>query len=120
MTERVAIEDDNFNGLSFPKNTIIVSFFMAYIKTKMNWEDANKFYPQKFLNDPSLAKSKNFFPFGAKPRICNGNNFAIAKITFFLHAFFAKFTFTLTTQIPQMKRLITLKQDKVVLNIVRL
>jgi cytochrome P450 len=120
MTERVAIEDDNFNGLSFPKNTIIVSFFYGLHRNKTNWEDADKFYPQRFLNDPSLARSKNFFPFGAGPRMCIGNNFAIAEMAFFLHAFFAKFTITPTIQSPQMKPLITLKPDKVVLNIARL
>ncbi len=120
MTGRETIENDNFKGLSFPKNTIIVPFFYGLHRNKTNWEDADKFYPQRFLNDPSLAKSKNFFPFGAGPRMCIGNNFAIAEIAFFLHAFFAKFTITPTTQIPQMKSLITLKPDKVVLNIARL
>ncbi len=117
MTERVAIEDDNFNEFSFPKNTIIVSFFYGLHRNKNNWEDPNEFYPERFFNDLSLARSKNFFPFGAGPRMCIGNNFAIAEIAFFLHAFFNKFTIAPSPQIPQMKPSITLKPDKVVLNI---
>ncbi len=34
MTERVAIEDDEFEGFSFPKNTIIIPFFFGYTETK--------------------------------------------------------------------------------------
>ncbi len=117
MTERVAIEDDNFNDFSFPKKTIIVSFFYGLHRNKNNWKNANKFYPERFIDDPNLAKSKNFFPFGAGPRMCIGNNFAVAEIAFFLHAFFEKFTISTTSQSPQMKPLITLKPDKVVLNI---
>jgi hypothetical protein len=29
MTERVALNDDRFNGFSFPRGTIIIPFFMA-------------------------------------------------------------------------------------------
>ena len=67
--------------------------------------------------DSKVAKSKNYFPFGAGPRMCIGNNFAMAEMSFFIFSFLKKFQIKSTDQIPEMKALITLRPDKVVLNI---
>ncbi len=117
MTERVAIEDDVFENYSYPKGTIIIPFFFGLHRNKHNWKNETTFSPQRFLDDSTLAKSRNFFPFGAGPRMCIGNNFAIAEISFFLHAFFRKFTIKATNQKPEMIPLITLRPDKVMLRL---
>ncbi|RFM27647.1 hypothetical protein [Deminuibacter soli] len=51
--------------------------------------------------------------------MCIGNNFAMAEMCFFLHRFFTLFTIAPTGQQPVMKPLITLRPDKIVLNIQR-
>ncbi len=117
MTERAAIEDDVFENYSYPKGTIIIPFFLGLHRNKQNWKNETIFSPQRFLNDPTLAKSKNFFPFGAGPRMCIGNNFAMVEMSFFLHAFFKKFDIKPTTQKPEMKPLITLRPNKVLLRL---
>jgi cytochrome P450 len=117
MTERAAIEDDVFENYSYPKGTIIIPFFFGLHRNKHNWKNETDFSPQRFLDDNTLARSKNFFPFGAGPRMCIGNNFAMAEISFFLHAFFKKFEIEPTAQVPQMKPLITLRPDKVMLRL---
>ncbi len=117
MTERAAIEDDVFENYSYPKGTIIIPFFFGLHRNKSNWENETSFLPQRFLDDNTLAKSKNFFPFGAGPRMCIGNNFAMAEISFFLHAFFKKFSIEPTNQKPEMIPLITLRPDKIVVRL---
>ncbi len=117
MTDRVALVDDVIEGFSFPKNTIIIPFFFGLHRNKNNWSNALDFNPQRFIDDPKLAKSKNFFPFGAGPRMCIGNNFAMAEMSFFIYLFFKKFNIYTTKQVPNMKALITLKPDKVILKI---
>ena len=117
MTERVTIEDDAFENYTYPKGTIIIPFFFGLHRNKHNWKNETSFKPQRFLDDSSLVKSKNFFPFGAGPRMCIGNNFAMAEISFFLHAFFRKFDIAATTQIPEMKPLITLRPDKIIVKL---
>lgn len=117
MTERVAIEDDAFAGLSFPKNTIIIPFFFGLHREKNLWNEALKFNPERFIVDTKVAKSKNYFPFGAGPRMCIGNNFAMAEMSFFIFSFLQKFQIKPTGQIPEMRALITLRPDKVLLDI---
>ena len=117
MTERVAIEDDEFEGFSFPKNTIIIPFFFGLHRDKNLWTEELKFEPERFIIDAKVVKSKKYFPFGAGPRMCIGNNFAMAEMSFFIFSFLKKFQIESTGQIPDMKALITLRPDKVLLNI---
>jgi cytochrome P450 len=116
-TERVAIEDDQFDGFAFPKGTIIVPFFFGLHRNKKHWQNESTFLPERFIQNPTIAKSNNFFPFGAGPRMCIGNNFAMAEMIFFLHAFFSKFILEATNQVPEFIPLITLRPDKIILNL---
>ncbi len=117
MTERVAKEDDEFAGFSFPKNTIIIPFFFGLHRDKNVWKEEQKFDPERFISDTKIVKSKKYFPFGAGPRMCIGNNFAMAEMSFFIFLFLKKFTIQPTGQIPEMRPLITLRPDKVLLTI---
>lgn len=119
MTERVAIEDDKFEDYSFPKNTIIIPFFFGLHRDKKLWNKELNFVPERFLINNKVTKLKNYFPFGAGPRMCIGNNFAIAEMSFFIFSFLKKFKIEATGQIPEMKPLITLRPDNVILNIKR-
>lgn len=119
MTERVAIEDDKFGSYSFPKNTIIIPFFFGLHRDKNLWNEELNFVPERFIINNKVAKLKSYFPFGAGPRMCIGNNFAIAEMSFFIFSFLKKFQIQATGQIPEMKPLITLRPDKVILNIKR-
>ncbi|MET0634577.1 MAG: cytochrome P450 [Chitinophagaceae bacterium] len=119
MTERVALQDDQFENYSYPKGTIIIPFFYGLHHNKERWTEASVFRPERFLEDEKPGRSKNFFPFGAGPRMCIGNNFAMAEMSFFLYAFFKKFDVSPAGNEPEMRPLITLRPDKVILNISR-
>jgi cytochrome P450 len=119
MTERAALEDDEFGLFSFPKNTIIISFFFGLHRSESLWQEPLKFKPERFISDTSTIKPKNYFPFGAGPRMCIGNNFAMAEMSFFIFTFLKKFKIKPTGYTPEMKPLITLRPDKVLLSIER-
>lgn len=120
MTERVAVEDDKLGEFTFPKGTIIISFLFGLHRDPRLWNDPLAFTPQRFINDPGAARSKNFYPFGAGPRMCVGNNYAMAEMSFFLFSFFKQFQLQPTGLVPEMKARITLKPDKVILNVTKL
>ncbi len=120
MTERIAITDDTFDGINFAKGTIIIPFFFGLHRDEKLWTDAGTFNPERFLHEDSLIKVKHYFPFGAGPRMCIGNNFAIAEMCFFLHEFLKVFTIKSTREKVIMKPLITLRPKDVVLNVQRI
>lgn len=121
ITDRVALADDSFGDFSFPKGTIVIPFFYGLHRHKDYWEDSDTFMPERFIDElGKIKKHPAYFPFGAGPRMCIGNNFAMAEISLFLHCFFKQFRIFPTTQVPEMKPLITLRPDKVVLGIERL
>jgi cytochrome P450 len=122
MTERVSIKDDAFNGFRFPKGTIVIPFFYGLHRNKKYWRDASDFDPERFIfSDPVKSKKvKNFFPFGAGPRMCIGNNFAMAEMAFILHEFLSNFEISPADEIPEMWPLITLRPRKLVLQLKRI
>jgi cytochrome P450 len=121
ITDRVALSDDRFGEFSFPKNTIIMPFFYGMHRNKDYWNDAAFFIPERFIDEHGkIKKHPSFFPFGAGPRMCIGNNFAMAEISLFLHAFFKQYRISPTRQVPEMKALITLRPDRVILGIEKL
>ncbi|RYY61010.1 MAG: cytochrome P450, partial [Chitinophagaceae bacterium] len=119
MTERVAVADDVFGEYSYPKGTILIPFFYGLHRNRDLWVNENAFVPQRFVDDEKLARSINFFPFGAGPRMCIGNNFAMTEMCFFLYSFFTKFNIKPAGQQPEMRPLITLRPNNVILNIQR-
>jgi cytochrome P450 len=119
IVERAALSDDGFGAFTYPKNMLMIAFIYGLHRDKTFWQDADFFQPERFIEQPELVKSKYFYPFGAGPRMCIGNNFAMAEMSFFIHQFFSKFTITTTNQVPKKIPLITLRPDKVVLEIGR-
>lgn len=117
MTERVAIEDDRFGSYFFPAGTIIIPFFFGLHRDEQLWENASVFDPERFMPGEKATRSKNYFPFGAGPRMCVGNHFAITEMCLFIHIFLTEFQIRSTGHIPRMKALITLRPDQVILHI---
>jgi cytochrome P450 len=122
LTERQTINDDNFNGYSYPAGTTILAYFYGLHRDSTYWEDAEKFKPERFLTpEGTINKNiKNYFPFGAGPRMCIGNNFAMAEISFILHAVFKSFQIKPTSFKPKAWPLLTMRPREVVLNIKRI
>ncbi len=111
MTDRVAVHDDCFGPFSYPKGTIIIPFIYGLHRNKIHWKDEGRFDPERFMfSDPAQRKKvKNFFPFGAGPRMCIGNNFAMTEMAFILYELVKNFEFSPTGDIPVMWPLITLR-----------
>jgi cytochrome P450 len=120
MTDRVAITDDHYGPWSFPKGTVVLSFFYGLHQHGDHWPRPDIFQPERWLDDAGkLRKTIAFFPFGAGPRLCIGNNFAIAEMCFFVHAFFRRFSIASAGHTPNLLPLITLRPDGVLLQLHR-
>jgi cytochrome P450 len=122
MTERAALQDDQFGELSFPKGTIIIPFFYGLHRNKKFWENETVFKPERFIfSDSSKGKKlKNYFPFGAGPRMCIGNYFAVTEMAISLHVLLTNFEILPTTEIPELWPLITLRPRRLFLHLKRI
>jgi cytochrome P450 len=122
MTDRVALQDDHFGPFSYPKGTIIIPFIFGLHRNKMFWKNEGRFDPDRFMfSDPAQRKKvKNFFPFGAGPRMCIGNNFAMTELAFILYEMLKNFEISPTGDIPAMWPLITLRPKNLFVGLKRL
>lgn len=118
ISDRVSINDDAYSDFKFPKNTIVLAFYYGLHRDPKFWDNPLKFTPDRFLKSSAdKEKPKAFYPFGAGPRLCIGNNFAIAEMALFLQAFIQKFDVSSTGYEPQLRPLVTLRPDRVLLNL---
>lgn len=117
VSDRVALEDDAYGDFTFPAGTIIALFYFGLHRSAKHWEDPLAFRPERFLS--GKERSKVFFPFGSGPRLCIGNNFAMAEMALFLKSFAGSFNLTPTASQPQMRALVTLRPNGVLLGIQR-
>ncbi len=115
VSDRVSLEDDSFKEFSYPKGTIIALYYYGLHRNEQYWRGAGSFKPDRFL-EPS-NETRAFFPFGAGPRMCIGNNFAMAEMAIFLQAFIHKFDLNPTGVVPRVNPLITLRPEGVLLGI---
>jgi cytochrome P450 len=120
ISDRVALHDDSFRDFTFPKGTIIVAFYYGLHRDGKEWSDPLTFQPSRFSRSAvDKDKKKIYFPFGAGPRLCIGNNFALAEMAIFLQTFIQRFDIHSTSITPQIRPLVTLRPDRVVLKITR-
>jgi cytochrome P450 len=125
VSDRVALADDAFNGYSYPKGTILILFYYGLHRSKDHWEDASSFKPDRFLQHPDSyregdkGKAKAYYPFGGGPRLCIGNNFAMAEMAICIQEFIHRFDIGAPEIQPRIRALVTLRPEGVVLRISR-
>jgi cytochrome P450 len=112
--DRVNIEEDTFNGLTLPKGSNLLFSVYEIHRHPDFWKDPETFIPERFL-DENTKFSKNYFPFGAGPRMCIGNNFAMYEMILAVIALVEQFQIVEKKEPIQIKPLITLKPYNAVL-----
>lgn len=77
--DRINIEEDEFDGLKFEKGTSLLFSIYEIHRHPNLWDEPNVFKPQRFKEGGNKFSSQ-YFPFGAGPRKCIGNNFAMFEM----------------------------------------
>ena len=120
ISDRVALNDDAYRSFTFPKGSIIILFYYGLHRDEKHWENPTSFIPSRFAkSNEAKDKVKAYYPFGGGPRLCIGNNFAMAEMAIFLQTMIHQFEVMPTSQKPILKPLITLRPDSVVLKITK-
>ncbi len=113
--DRVNLEDDEFEGKHFPKGTMLLFAVHEIHKNPDFWENPLNFRPERFAEKMPKDYASHYFPFGAGPRMCIGNNFAMYEMILAVNELVSKFIIKKKTDEIQIKPLITLKPKNAVL-----
>ncbi|WP_246704092.1 cytochrome P450 [Rhizobium sp. P38BS-XIX] len=95
IISRAAVRDFTLAGYTIPAGTIIYVPIYAVHRHASLWEEPLVFEPERF--EPEAAKARHrfaFMPFGAGPRVCIGNGFAMMEAVAILAVLLQKFRVT--------------------------
>ena len=108
--DRVNIEKDHFGQYEFePGSNLLFSVYEMH-RHPDYWERPEEFDPSRFEDQAGLKKYSSFyFPFGAGPRKCIGNNFAMYEMILVLLSLVRKYKIEPVKEEIEIKPLITLK-----------
>ncbi len=109
IIDRVAIEDDEFEGQIIPKNTMILMSVYELHRHADFWESPNEFIPERFNADNRKELQDYYCPFGAGPRMCVGNNFAIYEMVLTVAEIIKKYNLQTNLNEVEINPLISLK-----------
>ncbi|XP_054711043.1 uncharacterized protein LOC129220640 [Uloborus diversus] len=90
---RYTLADTSVCGHNIPKNTIVLANFWAVHHDPNNWENPDKFEPERFLSTDgkSIVKSIHLMPFSVGKRVCPGETFANMELFLYFVSIFQKF-----------------------------
>ncbi|MEY8849800.1 cytochrome P450 [Psychroserpens sp. XS_ASV72] len=106
--DRVNVEPDTFNSFSFESGVkLLFSIYEIHRHPKL-WSNPNQFQPERF-DEGSRKFSSQYFPFGAGPRKCIGNNFAMFEMVIAVTELISKYQIKPDFEAIEILPLITLK-----------
>lgn len=109
ITDRVAIEDDSFGGYHVEKGTMIGISFYELHRNEKYWKNPHDFIPERFSDKNRKETAKYYFPFGAGPRMCIGNGFALYEMILSVYQLLKKYHIKTDQEKIEIAPLITLK-----------
>jgi hypothetical protein len=113
--DRVNIEEDEFEGMIIPKNSNLLFSLLEIHTDPANWDEPQKFKPERFSDVNPNHYSGQYFPFGAGPRMCIGNNFAMYEMILAIAEIGKTYKIAAKTSPIEITPLITLKPKNAIL-----
>ncbi len=108
---REPLEDDEILGVKIPKGSVVFISICGVHRDPKYWERPDDFYPDHFTPENEKKRPRMaYMPFGAGPRMCIGNHFALMEMQLLLGMLVSRFDFELVTNTPVVPQpLVTLK-----------
>lgn len=93
---REAIDDDEAAGYAIPKGSLVIISPWVLHRHRTLWNTPDLFQPDRFLPERREAIDRyQFLPFGAGPRVCIGQGFAMQEAALALSSLLRRFRFDL-------------------------
>ena len=113
--DRVNIEEDEFDGMVFPKDSNLLFSLLEIHTNPIYWDNPQEFKPERFSEVSASKFSGQYFPFGAGPRMCIGNNFAMYEMILAIAEIMGTYIISNKSTPIEIKPLITLKPKNAIL-----
>ncbi|MDC7994661.1 cytochrome P450 [Altibacter sp. HG106] len=107
--DRVNLEADACNDMRYEAGTSLLFSVYEIHRHPAYWEDPLTFRPERFEDRTARTHSGHYFPFGAGPRMCIGNNFAMYEMILAVAQLMKRFQIEPVSRPIEIQPLITLK-----------
>lgn len=108
--DRMALGEDNFEGIHIEKDQNVVALVYSMHRNPKYWENPDSFSPERFAPELKTNKNPAYMPFGAGPRLCIGQSFALMEMQLILAMMIKRYKFeVIPNQEIDVKPLITLR-----------
>jgi cytochrome P450 len=92
MITRKCLSEDRVGGYRIPKNALVIIGVAAIHHNATYWPDPERFDPLRFAPEAAAGRPRYaYLPFGGGPRLCIGNNFALAEAPLILASIFQRY-----------------------------
>ena len=109
ITDRVNLEGITVGDYSFEQGTMIGISIYEMHRHKAYWSSPEEFQPERFSEENRKTTAPYYMPFGAGPRLCIGNNFAMLEMQLTLQSILSKYNIETNKSTIGVNPLITLK-----------
>jgi len=118
MLDRMSIETDIVAGQQFNKSTVWLMSFFELHRHGDFWKNPDEFIPERFDTSNKKDFSDYYFPFGAGPRMCIRNNFAMYEMIMTVAEILKKYTLMTDAEVVEINPLLSLKPQEVILKFI--
>ena len=113
VIDRVSLGEDTIDGHTFKKNTVWLMSIYELHRHADFWEKPTEFRPERFDTAYKKDYSDYYFPFGAGPRMCVGNNFAMYEMMMTVAMLVKNFKLSTSIEEVEINPLVSLKPARV-------
>jgi len=109
VIDRVSTVADTIGGHEFSRGTLFLLSIYELHRSKAFWKAPESYVPERFASENRKELNEYYHPFGAGPRMCVGNNFAMYEMQLALAAIIQKYTLHTDVERLAIRPLISLK-----------
>jgi cytochrome P450 len=96
LAVRQASEDVQLERYWILKGTMMQVNIHGLHHSPQHWPEPSKYQPERFMDNPELAHSRAYLPFGAGPHNCVGLRFALEEGIIMLAQLYSHYVFRLS------------------------
>ena len=119
VIDREAVEDDEVGPLILKKGSLVLMSVYELHRHKNFWKDPEVYDPLRFADLSPKEYGNYYYPFGAGPRMCIGNNFAMYEMMLAIAHIISRYRITTHQKEMEINPLISLKPKESLIKLVR-